>query len=153
MGERPSRKNVRNARPRLFQSAPNFGSLTELKMWLEKRCGSAIVHPEFKQQTINDVWQEEQSSLRPIPQAFDGYVAHNENSEVSCASWLGRLRLCAKPSGRTTDSSVVALWVYGGCAERCISWRAWHGKTHLAAAIGVHAIQQHRCRVRFLSTI
>ncbi len=27
------------------------------------------------------------------------------------------------------------------------------GKTHLATAIGVQAIQQHRYRVRFLSTI
>ena len=53
-------------------------------MWLEKRCGSAIVHPEFKQQTINDVWQEEQSSLRPIPQAFDGYVAHSKRVSTTC---------------------------------------------------------------------
>jgi DNA replication protein DnaC len=29
----------------------------------------------------------------------------------------------------------------------------FEGKTHLATAIGVRAIKQHRSRVRFLSTI
>lgn len=74
-------KNVRDARPRLFHSAPDFGSLAWLNSWLEQRCHALwndIPHPEFKQQTIHDVWQEERSRLMPMPQAFDFYVAHSK---------------------------------------------------------------------------
>jgi transposase len=69
-------KSVRDARQRLFHNAPNFDSLAELNRWLEHRCKalwSDIPHPEFKQQTIQDVWQEEKPLLMPMSQAFQRY--------------------------------------------------------------------------------
>ena len=54
-------KSVRDARPRLFHDAPNFDSLADLKRWLKQRCFALwkeIVHPEFKEQTVHQVWQK-----------------------------------------------------------------------------------------------
>ncbi len=88
-------KNVRDVRPRLFHSAPKFGSLAELNIWLEQRCQelwNEISHPEFKQQTIHEVWQEEQSRLMPMPQAFDGYVEHSKRVSTTCLVTFERNR-------------------------------------------------------------
>ena len=41
-------------------------------------------NPEFKQQTIHDVWQEEKPHLMPMPQAFDGYVVHSKCVTTTC---------------------------------------------------------------------
>jgi hypothetical protein len=88
-------KSVLDARPRLFHDAPNFDSLADLNSWLEQRCFALwkeIVHPEFKQQSVYQVWQEEQLRLMPMPQTFDGYVEHSKRVSTTCLITFERNR-------------------------------------------------------------
>jgi len=80
-------KNVRDARHRLWQKAPAFKSLDDLNTWLTVRCQQLwqeTSHPEDKQRTIADYWQEEQEQLMPVPAMFDGFVEHTKRVSSTC---------------------------------------------------------------------
>ena len=122
-------KSVRDARPRLFHDAPNFDSLADLNSWLEQRCFALwkeIVHPEFKQQTVHQVWQEEQLRLMPMPKAFDGYVEHSKRVSTTCLITFERNRY-----------SVPAAY-----ANQAISLHVYPDRLEMMADTGIIATHQ-----------
>ena len=87
-------KNVRDARHRLWQSAPAFRSLDELNDWLEARCQALwreIAHGK-QPGSIADVWQQEQSALMPMPRPFDGFVEYTKRVSPTCLVHFERNR-------------------------------------------------------------
>jgi transposase len=79
-------KNVRDARHRLWQPMPAFGTLIELNEWLEMRCKALwkeIVHGKLPG-TVADVWAQEKPFLMPPPPAFDGFVEHTKRVSPTC---------------------------------------------------------------------
>ena len=63
-------------RRNMFTPKLRFASLEELNQHLEARCEALAKrpHPEQKDMSVNAVFAEEQEHLRPLGQAFDGYV-------------------------------------------------------------------------------
>lgn len=67
---------VKSIREWLFTPRPRFKSFAELNGWLSGRCEELCrkrKHPEFKDQTIWEVFSEERKSLIPTPIFFQGY--------------------------------------------------------------------------------
>src|SRR4249919_1941793 len=65
---------VGNLRNQMFRPKPRVKSLTELNAWLEDQCiayAQRTKHPEFKDRTVWDVFQEERASLA-LRDPFDG---------------------------------------------------------------------------------
>jgi transposase len=88
-------KGVRDARHLIWQSAPAFKSLTNLNEWLEQRCKilwQQRRHPEFKQRTIAECWEEERPHLMLVPIAFDGFVEHSKRVSSTCLITFDRNR-------------------------------------------------------------
>ena len=80
-------KNVRDARYRLWHEAPDFKSLTEVNIWLEKRCRTLwkeTKHPEQKKLWVFDVWEEETVDLMANPTPFDGFTEHSKKVSSTC---------------------------------------------------------------------
>ena len=70
-------KQVKNIREWLFTPRPRFKDLEELNSWLEEQCiviAKKRKHPEEKERTIWELFQDEQQSLIPIGAIFDGYA-------------------------------------------------------------------------------
>jgi transposase len=79
-------KNVRDARPRLWQPMPDFPDLAALNAWLERRClelWREIPHGRLAG-TVADVWAQEQPALMPVPPAFDGFVEQSKRVSPTC---------------------------------------------------------------------
>ncbi|MEL6792390.1 MAG: IS21 family transposase, partial [Pseudomonadota bacterium] len=65
-------------RRRFFVPRPKFKSYAELNAWLEDRCrdyARANAHPELRDRTVWDVFEEERASLVPYVGPFDGFHA------------------------------------------------------------------------------
>jgi hypothetical protein len=65
-------------RRRFFVPRPRFKSYAELNAWLEDRCvawAKAHPHPELRDRTIWEVFEEERASLVPYVGPFDGFHA------------------------------------------------------------------------------
>jgi transposase len=80
-------KNVRDSRYRLWHQAPDFNDLEELNFWLEQRCKvlwQEIIHPEYKDRTIVQVWQDEVVNLMPVKNVFDGFIEHSKRVSSTC---------------------------------------------------------------------
>ncbi len=63
---------------------PKFKSYAELNAWLADRCvayAKANKHPELRDKTILEVFQEERASLVPYVGPFDGF--HDVPASVS----------------------------------------------------------------------
>lgn len=67
---------VGNVREWLFTPRASFASLTELNVWLARRCRELAQrqHPTQSERTISKCFEDEQRLLRPITAPFDGYV-------------------------------------------------------------------------------
>ena len=68
---------VGNLRDQLFRPKPRVKSLAELNAWLEDQCiayAQRTKHPEFKEKTIWEVFQDERASLMELRGPFDGFV-------------------------------------------------------------------------------
>jgi len=80
-------KNVRDARHRIWHTAPKFKDLSDLNIWLEARCKTLwqeTKHPEFKDRTVAEVWEEERQQLMSVPALFDGFVEHSKRVSSTC---------------------------------------------------------------------
>ena len=80
-------KGVHEARHRIWQEAPAFGTLVELNEWLGQRCRQLwriSAPPEDKRRTIAEVGEEEQTHLMPRPVKFDGFVEHTKRVSSTC---------------------------------------------------------------------
>ena len=87
-------KNVRDARHRLWQSAPAFPTLAALNDWLEDRCKTLwteITHGKLPG-TVADVWEQEKSALTAMPRPFDGFVEHTKRVSPTCLVHFERNR-------------------------------------------------------------
>ena len=105
-------KGVRDARQRVWQAAPGFGSLAELNDWLTWRCcelWQVTAHPQDKHRTIAEAWKEEQSDLLPMPVRFDGFVEHSKRVSSTCLITFERNRYSVPAS---FANRVVSLRVY-----------------------------------------
>ncbi len=70
-------KQVKNIREWLFTPRPRFKDIEELNVWLEEQCiviGKKRKHPEFKERTIWELFQQEKETLIPVHFQFDGYA-------------------------------------------------------------------------------
>jgi hypothetical protein len=101
---------VGNLRDRMFRHKPRVKSLTELNAWLEDQCiayAKRTRHPEFKDRTIWDVFEEERASLMLLRGPFDGFV---ENA-VRASTTLGY-------AAGSTGFLATAATVQSTCTER-----------------------------------
>lgn len=74
-------------RRRFFVPRPKFKSYAELNAWLEDRCldyARANTHPEMRDKTIWEVFEEERASLVPYVGPFDGFHAVPASVSKTC---------------------------------------------------------------------
>ena len=109
-------KNVRDARHRLWQSAPAFASLADLNAWLLQRC-QALWHEIDHSRlggTVAQAWERERAQLMPMPRPFDGFVDHTKRVSPTCLVHFERNRYSVPASYANRP---VSLRVY---AERIV---------------------------------
>jgi len=96
---------VGNLRDQLFRPKPRVKSLIELNAWLEDQCiafAKRTRHPEFKDRTIWEVFQEERTSLMELRGPFDGFVEKAVRASSTCLIMADRNRYSvdARAAGR-----------------------------------------------------
>jgi transposase len=72
-------KDVQDRRRQIWQKAGErrWASLEELNDWLGQQCRASwpdMANPEWPALTVEDVLQDEQVRLMPLPKPFDGYI-------------------------------------------------------------------------------
>jgi hypothetical protein len=88
-------KNVQDSRHRLWQLAPNFDSMEDLNAWLETRCvelWSELHHPQQREMTIREMWEQERGALMTTPPPFDGFVEYTKRVSPTCLVHFDRNR-------------------------------------------------------------
>lgn len=85
---------VGNIREWLFTPLARFASFEALNVWLATRSHelAARKHPTSPERSIQNVFTQEQLSLRPIPAPFAGYVEHMVRVSSTCLVVLDRNR-------------------------------------------------------------
>jgi transposase len=96
---------VGNLRDHLFRPKPRVSSLAELNAWLEDQCvayAKRTKHPEFKDRTIWEVFQEERPSLMELRAPFDGFVERAVRATTTCLIMAdhNRYSVDARAAGR-----------------------------------------------------
>src|ERR1700720_4712666 len=96
---------VGNLRDQLFRPKPRVSSLAELNAWLEDQCvayAKRTQHPEFKDRTVWDVFQDERASLIELRGPFDGFVEKAVRATTTCLISADRNRysIDARAAGR-----------------------------------------------------
>lgn len=127
-------RQVRDIRHRIWQSLPPLGTLKELNDYLALHCRQmwkTMKHPEFRQQTIEQVWLQERVSLMPLPPAFDGYIEYFKKVSSTSLVTFERHRY-----------SVPVVWV-----NQLVQLRVYHN-----ALIIVHENQEIARHSRVIST-
>ncbi len=116
-------------RRRFFVPRPKFKSYAELNAWLLDRCvawGKAHPHPEMRDRTTWEVFEEERPSLVPYAGPFDGFHAVPASVSKTCLVRFDKNRYSvdARAVGRPVEIRAYA--------ERIEFWQA--GKV-----VGEHA--------------
>jgi len=76
-----------------FTPTPRFGDIDQLNAWLWQQClerAHSEAHPEQKERSIWEVFQEEQPALRPFRATFDGYVGVRARVSKTCLVTVDR---------------------------------------------------------------
>ena len=115
-----------NLRDRMFRPKPRVKSLAELNAWLEDQCVACarrIRHPEFKDRTAWEVFEDGRASLTALRGPFDGFAEKAARAGTTCpvmaghnrcsvdASAAGQMVLVRSHAGRIVvllDDEVVA---------------------------------------------
>ena len=74
-------------RDQLFRPKPRVKSLVELNAWLADQCiafAKRTQHPEFRDRTIWEVFQDERPSLMELRGPFDGFVEKAVRATTTC---------------------------------------------------------------------
>src|SRR5664279_5422625 len=105
MGEGQVENQVGNLRDQMFRPKPRVKSLAELNAWLEDQCiayAKRTKHPEFKDRTVWDVFQEERASLMELRGPFDGFVEKAVRASTTCLIMAdhNRYSVDARAAGR-----------------------------------------------------
>jgi transposase len=106
-------RQVKNVREWLFTPRPRFKDFAELNGWLADRCleiARQRQHPENKDRTVLEVFEEEKKALIPLATAFDGFV--ETECRVSSTSLIRHDRnqysVSCKAAGKTATVRVTA---------------------------------------------
>jgi len=96
---------VGNLRDLLFLPKPRVTSLIEMNAWLEDQCiayAQRTRHPEFRDRTIWEVFQDEQPSLMALRGPFDGFVEKAVRATTTCLIMAdhNRYSVDARAAGR-----------------------------------------------------
>ena len=96
---------VGNLRDQLFRPKPRVKSLAELNALLTDQCiayAKRTPHPEFKERTIWEVFQEERASLMELRGPFDGFAEKAVRASTTCLITADRNRYSvdARAAGR-----------------------------------------------------
>jgi transposase len=96
---------VGNLRDQMFRPKPRVNSLAELNNWLEDQCiayAQRTRHPEFRDRTIWEVFQDERASLMPLRGPFDGFVEKTVRATTTCLIMAdhNRYSVDARAAGR-----------------------------------------------------
>ena len=96
---------VGNLRDQFFRPKPRVKSLTELNAWLQDQCvgyAKRTRHPEFKERTIWEVFEEERANLIELRGPFDGFVEKAMRATTTCLITADRNRYSvdARAAGR-----------------------------------------------------
>jgi hypothetical protein len=96
---------VGNLRDQMFRPKPRVSSLAELNGWLADQCiayAKRHQHPEFKDRTIWEVFQEEQPRLMELRGPFDGFVEKAVRATTTCLIMAdhNRYSVDARAAGR-----------------------------------------------------
>ena len=80
-------------------------SLAELNAWLEDQCvayAKRIRHPEFKDRTIWEVFEDERASLAALRGPFDGFIEKAVRASTTCLVMAdhNRYSVDARAAGR-----------------------------------------------------
>ncbi|WP_291522761.1 IS21 family transposase [Acidithiobacillus sp.] len=84
---------VGNIREWFFTPTLRFDDHDQLNAWLWQRClerAQSHAHPEQKERTIWDVFQEEKGHLRPFQATFDGYAEDRVRVAKTCLVTVDR---------------------------------------------------------------
>ena len=97
---------VGNLRDQVFRPKPKVASLEELNAWLEDQCiayAKRTRHPEFKDRTIWEVFQEERPALMELRSPFDGFVEKAVRASTTCLVMAdhNRYSVDARAAGQT----------------------------------------------------
>lgn len=101
------------ARKRFFSQRRKFADLSELNEWLYEQCKNHAAthkHPELKDRTIADVFQDERRQLITVSAPFDGYQEHQVRvSPLSLVSFdRNRYSVNAQAVGKTVSLRAYA---------------------------------------------
>ncbi|WP_426029516.1 IS21-like element helper ATPase IstB [Caulobacter sp. DWP3-1-3b2] len=155
------------ARDNIFKPRPRFRTLEELNGWLEaerERRARNDRHPEYRDRTVQEVFEAERPFLAPFVGPFDGF--HQIEAVAQAASIRYRITAARLPAMKdlarfTFDSSPIneglVRALHGG------SFLADHrnivlvggtgtGKTHLAIAITANVVRAG-ARGRYFNTV
>jgi DNA replication protein DnaC len=96
---------VGNLRDQMFRPKPRVKSLAELNAWLEDQCvayAKRTRHPEFKDRTVWDVFEDERASLMQLRGPFDGFVEKAVRASTTCLIMAdhNRYSVDARAAGR-----------------------------------------------------
>jgi len=78
---------VGTVRDLLFRTRPRAKTLDELNVWLADQCvayATRTKHPEFKDRTIFEVFEEERAKLMPYLGPFAGFVEKPMRATTTC---------------------------------------------------------------------
>ena len=103
---------VGNLRDQLFRPKPRVKSLTELNAWLEDQCiayAKRTRHPEFKERTIWEVFQDERASLMELRGPFDGFVEKAVRATTTCLIMADHNRYSVDARAAGADAGAGAL--------------------------------------------
>ena len=79
-------RQVHYLRKALFTPMLKFDDLAALNTYLLAHCEQLgeKAHPQYKVQTIDELFVQEQTKLRPLGRAFDGYVEKTHRATSTC---------------------------------------------------------------------
>lgn len=97
---------VGNLRDHLFRPKPKVASLEELNAWLADQCvahARRTRHPEQKDRTVWEVYEEETSSLMTMRSPFEGFSEKAVRATTTCLVMVDRNRysVAARAAGQT----------------------------------------------------
>jgi hypothetical protein len=116
---------VQHIRGRLFTPKLSFDDLDSLNAWLHLRCDElgARPHPEQKDKTIDAVFDLEFTELRPVGQAFDGYVEKVVRVRSTCLVQYetNRYSVPAQYAGKPVSLRTYANRIVVVCNQKVIA--------------------------------
>lgn len=134
---------VKFIRQRLFVPRLQFADIDELNQWLHDRCRTLAAghkHPEFKDRTVTDYFQEEKQQLIAVPSPFDGYkecparvtatslVSYDNNRYSVNTAAVGKTAMIRAYADRIVivyDGSIIGEHRRQFCRDKVI-YNPWH---------------------------